>query len=74
MSLELGLFTGSLLRFTKVGDACVFASSFPPPTQAFEGRLRRESICFDGQKMDPRLRGDDARFFRGPVIHLGNIQ
>jgi len=37
--------------------AATSSLSFPPPTQTFEGRLRRESSL--GEKLDSRLRGND---------------
>jgi hypothetical protein len=38
---------------------------FPPPIQAFEGWLQRESIVFLTTQMDPRFRGDDDIGSRG---------
>ena|SRR5437773_3569559 len=41
------------------GMATISTPSFPPPIQAFGGRLQRESIFVSEWHLDPRVRGDD---------------
>src|SRR5438552_11920484 len=45
----------------KRGGTVFETPSFPPPIQAFRGRLQRESIFVCERHLDPRVRGDDKR-------------